>query len=97
MSDNHVRIKLIVPFPTKKHKKTMSSIIRSNDGGNCSAVVFGSMKERSSELGAADRVLCVGGSDDYNPESYARATLQVIETESPDLVLVGSTSMGNGC
>ena len=64
------------------------------NGGTCTALVFGAMKERSSELGAADRVLCVGGNDDFNPEAYASITLQVIESESPDLVLVGSTSMG---
>ena len=64
------------------------------NGGTCTALVFGAMKERSSELGAADRVLCVGENDDFNPEAYASITLQVIESESPDLVLVGSTSMG---
>ena len=63
-------------------------------GGSCCALVYGSMKDRSSELGAADRVLCVGGSDDFNPETYASAALQIIQSESPDLVLVGSTSMG---
>ena len=64
------------------------------NGGTCTALVFGAMKERSSELGAADHVICVGGSDDFNPEAYASAALQVIQSESPDLVLVGSTSMG---
>ena len=63
-------------------------------GGSCSALVYGSMKERASELGAADRVLCVGGSDDFNPEAYASAALRVIQSETPALVLVGSTSMG---
>ena len=63
-------------------------------GGSCSALVYGSMKERASELGAADRVLCVGGSDDFNPEAYASAALNVVQSESPSLVLVGSTSMG---
>ncbi|MCS5554585.1 MAG: hypothetical protein NZ878_14850, partial [SAR324 cluster bacterium] len=63
-------------------------------GGSCSAIVYGSMKDHSSELGAADRVLSLGGSDDFNPEAYFSAALQVIQSESPDLVLVGSTSMG---
>ena len=58
------------------------------NGGSCSALVFGSMKDRSSELGAADRVLCLGGSDDFNPESYSSAALQVIQSESPDLIIV---------
>ena len=64
------------------------------NGGSCSALVFGGMKDRASELGAADRVLCVEGNDDFNPEAYASAALEVIQAESPDLVLVGSTSMG---
>ena len=64
------------------------------NGGSCSAIVFGGMKDCASELGAADRVLCVGGNDDFNPEAYASAALEVIQAESPDLVLVGSTSMG---
>ena len=64
------------------------------NGGSCSALVFGGMKDRASELGAADRILCVGGSDDFNPEAYASAALKIIQAESPDLVLVGSTSMG---
>ena len=64
------------------------------NGGSCSALVFGGMKDRASELGAADRVLCVEGNDDFNPEAYASVALEVIQAESPDLVLVGSTSMG---
>ena len=60
-------------------------------GGSCSALVYGSMKDRASELGAADRVLCLGGSDDFNPEAYFSAARQVIQSESPDLVLVGSS------
>ena len=64
------------------------------NGGSCTALVFGGMKDRASELGAADRVLCVEGNDDFNPEAYACAALEVIQAESPDLVLVGSTSMG---
>ena len=63
-------------------------------GGRCSALVYGSMKDRASELGAADRVLCVGGSDDFNPEVYASVALDVVQSESPSLVMVGSTSMG---
>ena len=63
------------------------------NGGSCSALVFGGMKDRASELGAADRVLCVEGNDDFNPEAYASAALEVIQAESPDLVLVGSTCL----
>ncbi len=63
-------------------------------GGNVTAVVFGSMKDKASELGAADAVISVGGSDDYNPEEYAAALKSLLNEKNPDLVLVGSTSMG---
>jgi electron transfer flavoprotein alpha subunit len=52
------------------------------------------MNEKSGELGAADSVVSVGGSDDFNPESYAAAVQSVVSAKSPSLVMVGSTSMG---
>jgi len=63
-------------------------------GGQCVAVTFGSMNGKSSELGAADSVISIGGSDDFNPESYAAAVRSIVIDKSPSLVLVGSTSMG---
>ena len=63
-------------------------------GGQCIAVTFGNMNEKSGELGAADSVLSVGGSDDFNPESYAATVQSVVSAKSPSLVMVGSTSMG---
>ena len=63
-------------------------------GGQCIAVTFGNMNEKSGELGAADSVVSVGGSDDFNPESYAAAVQSVVSAKSPSLVMVGSTSMG---
>ncbi|MDP7128001.1 MAG: electron transfer flavoprotein subunit alpha/FixB family protein [Candidatus Marinimicrobia bacterium] len=65
-----------------------------SSGGQCVAVTFGSMNGKSDELGAADSVISVGGSDDYNPESYAAAVQSVVSAKSPSLVMVGSTSMG---
>jgi electron transfer flavoprotein alpha subunit len=62
-------------------------------GGQCIAVTFGNMNEKSGELGAADSVVSVGGSDDFNPESYAAALQSVVSAKSPSLVMVGSTSM----
>ncbi len=62
--------------------------------GKCSALVYGTMKEKASELGAADRVICVGGSDDFNPVSFAAAARSVVSSQAHSLVLVGSTSMG---
>ena len=65
-----------------------------SSGGHCIAVTFGSMSGKAGELGAADSVISVGGSDDYNPESYAATVQSVVSAQSPSLVLVGSTSMG---
>jgi electron transfer flavoprotein alpha subunit len=63
-------------------------------GGQCVAVTFGSMNGKAGELGVADSVISVGGSNDYNPESYATAVQSVVSAKSPSLVMVGSTSMG---
>lgn len=63
-------------------------------GGQCVALVFGAMKDQAGELGIADLVVSVGGSDDYNPEEYAAAVQSVVSARSPELVLAGYTSMG---
>lgn len=63
-------------------------------GGQCIAVTFGNMNGKAGELGAADSVISVGGSDDFSPESYAAAVQSVVSAKSPSLVMVGSTSMG---
>jgi len=63
-------------------------------GGQCIAVTFGSMNGKAGELGVADSIISVGGSNDYNPESYATAVQSVVSAKSPSLVMVGSTSMG---
>ncbi|ACF12602.1 Electron transfer flavoprotein alpha subunit [Chloroherpeton thalassium ATCC 35110] len=63
-------------------------------GGKCLALVFGDMKNKASELGAADAVIAVGTETEYNPESYAAAVKAAVEAKSPSLTLVGSTSMG---
>jgi electron transfer flavoprotein alpha subunit len=65
-----------------------------SSGGQCVAVTFGSMNGKAGELGAADAVISVGGSDDFNPECYAAAVQSVVSAKSPSLVMVGSTSMG---
>ena len=62
--------------------------------GEVSAVTFGSMAGKAGELGAAGSVIDAGGDDDYNPEGYAAAVSAAVEAYSPDLLLVGSTSMG---
>jgi electron transfer flavoprotein alpha subunit len=56
-------------------------------GGQCVAVTFGNMNGKSGELGVADSVISVGGSNDYNPESYAAAVQSVVSAKSPSLVM----------
>ena len=63
-------------------------------GGQCVAVTFGSMHGKADELGTADSIISIGGSDDYNPESYAVAVQSLIRAKSPSLIMVGFTSMG---
>ena len=63
-------------------------------GGQCVAVTFGSMNEKAGELGAADSVISIGGSDDYNPEFYAAAVQSLIRAKPTPLIMVGFTSMG---
>ncbi len=79
-----------ITFEMVGRAKEMAGI----SGGRCVAVTFGSMNEKAGELGAADSVISVGGSDDFNPESYAAAVQSVVSAKSPSLVMVGSTSMG---
>jgi electron transfer flavoprotein alpha subunit len=52
------------------------------------------MNGKADELGAADSVISIGGSDDYNPESYAASVQSLIRVKSPSLIMVGFTSMG---
>ncbi len=79
-----------ITFEMVGRAKEMAGI----SGGRCIAVTFGSMNGKAGELGAADAVISVGGSDDFNPESYAAAVQSVVSAKSPSLVMVGSTSMG---
>ena len=79
-----------ITFEMVGRAKEMAGI----SGGRCIAVTFGSMNGKTGELGAADAVISIGGSDDFNPESYAAAVQSVVSAKSPSLVMVGSTSMG---
>ena len=63
-------------------------------GGDITAVTFGSMKEKSGELGIANNVIDAGGDTEYNPESYASGAKAAVESNSPSIILVASTSMG---
>ena len=68
--------------------------IAQSTGGACSAMVFGSMSGQTDQMGAADTVITAEVGDDYNPEAYAAAVKSVVSANSPDLIMIGSTSMG---
>ena len=68
--------------------------IAQSTGGSCSAMVFGSMSGQTDQMGAADTVITAEVGDDYNPEAYAAAVKSVVSANSPDLIMIGSTSMG---
>ena len=72
----------------------MLGLANSLGDGEISALTFGSMSGKAGELGIANNVISASCSDDFNPETYAAATIAAIENTSPDLVLVASTSMG---
>lgn len=66
--------------------------------GACHVALIGGTDEMVSSLGAADSVVRVDGNGDdladFNPESYAAALEAIVEAKSPQVVLVGYTSMG---
>jgi electron transfer flavoprotein alpha subunit len=63
-------------------------------GGSCAALLVGGTTGMVGQLGAADKVLTVEGEADYNPERHAACVLAAVAAQSPQVVLVPSTSMG---
>ncbi len=65
-------------------------------GGSLSAALIGGSDEMADQLGAADRVLRIGGPEmsDFNPESHGAALEAAVDATSPRAVLVAYTSMG---
>ena len=70
------------------------ALANSLGAGDVSAITFGSMVGKAGELGGATCVIDAGCEDEYNPESYAAAVSAAVDAHSPNLLLVGSTSMG---
>lgn len=64
--------------------------------GSCVVALVGGSAAVSELLGAADRVVTVGGPElsDFNPETHCTALAAVIEATTPRVVLVAQTSMG---
>jgi len=65
-------------------------------GGRATVVLIGGNAEMVGQLGAADLVVTVDGDGlgDFNPESHSAALQAVVEATSPQVVMVGYTSMG---
>ena len=65
-------------------------------GGSLIAALVGGSGEMADALGAADRVVSVGGPEmaDFNPETHGAALEAVVDATSPRAVLVSYTSMG---
>lgn len=70
-----------------------------SNGGEVVGAIFG---ENVTELGnelityGADRVIAVNNEKlkDYTPDGYSQALMQVIESEDPDAIVMGHTSIG---
>ena len=66
-------------------------------GGEVTAVLLGSGNgDMAGQLGAADKVVHVDDAAlaEFNPQAYAKTVSAVVAAGSPQMVLVGSTSMG---
>jgi electron transfer flavoprotein alpha subunit len=65
-------------------------------GGSTLVALIGGDDSMVSELGAADTVVRVAGSEvaDFNPETYSAALKGIVEAKSPRIVIIGYTSMG---
>ena len=65
-------------------------------GGSLIAALIGGTDEMADRLGAADRVVAVGGRElaDFNPETHGAALEAAVDATSPRVVLVSYTSMG---
>ena len=65
-------------------------------GGSMIAALIGGSDEMADQLGAADRVVTVGGPEiaDFNPETHGAALEAAVDATSPRAVLVSYTSMG---
>ncbi|MEE8434905.1 MAG: electron transfer flavoprotein subunit alpha/FixB family protein [bacterium] len=63
-------------------------------GGACNALLVGGTTEMVGQLGAADKVITVDSGGPFNPEADLAALRAAVEAQAPQLVMIGSTSMG---
>lgn len=63
-------------------------------GGGVQALLVGGTPDMVGQLGACDKVLTVAGDANFNPMLHAAALEAAMDAAAPQVVLVGSTSMG---
>lgn len=63
-------------------------------GGQVTVALVGGASEMVGQLGEADKVCTVEADADFNPETHLVAVRAVIDSTSPQLVMIGSTAMG---
>lgn len=64
-------------------------------GGKLDAVVMGGACDQMvAQLGKADRVVCVSGLGEFNPDAYRNALADVVAKREPRATLIPYTSMG---
>ncbi len=63
-------------------------------GGTTAVALVGGTDAMVAELGAADTIVRVAASADFNPDTHAAAVGAAIEAVQPALTLIGNTSMG---
>jgi len=62
--------------------------------GPINVALLGGTDDMVGQLGAAANVFQVDCGSDYNPESYSVALKAVVDAKSPQIIMVGNTSMG---
>jgi len=74
---------------------TFEMMGKAKELGDVTAVLIGA-KDLAGELGAASKVICVDDANlsEFNPEGYCKTVDAVVAAGSPDMVMVGNTSMG---
>ncbi len=63
-------------------------------GGTVNVALLGGSDEMVGQLGVAANVYRVDCGSDYNPESYSAALKAVVDAKSPQVIMVGNSSMG---
>ena len=63
-------------------------------GGKLAALLVGGTAEMTGQLGAADRVHTVAGDANFHPQVHGAALRALVESKSPQVVMIGSTATG---